>query len=1039
MFNGFALAEGETRNILAVWVPEHGLIRPTRLIFGTVNASSYCQAAIRDMETRKLAQDTRDHKIGFQDDSCLFAGSTTTPTDKDYAALFRRFTDYLAMCHHFHLTIKPTKTHICFPSATFYGHELSHDGHRHSHSNLAACKHMAIPTNVSELRSITATFAQARQRVPHLSTRMIPLNRMLRKGVDFKWTSEAQAAFDDVRNAIINQTTLSKPDYTRQLVLHVDASDDGMGAALGYYKDDVFHIICWYSKTWNTAMRRRPVFYREAAAIFFGLHLIRLHAAGAHLPILVKSDQASLQWVRHSDKGVVTSWRLDMADNIDYIIEYIPGKLNLLADLLSRAPMLGPRDLTTDGHIFYLTILLDKIDPHLTEISSIRIEAHRHTETILPVLRARFPKTKIFHARNRSQSQADLTILMPRPAKAPEIVKSAMTTSKPIAILMPADLTPEVYTRNGIIDPTLRKQLSAAAHISLLSSCLVWITFNVPTTPLILLTTTQSHQWAQVSAESLKHEFPKDTDRTKFYTSSSGLVIFKPKDTATAHERIYVPLNRASDAAPWSSDWRQALVKTSHLSNSHLSAAHIYADLKASYFWPRMQGNIRDVTSQCALCAQAKATRNLSHGTFHVNLPHPIRTRWSIDFANHGQGYILTCFDIDASFVEYIFTVSRSAHTVTSLIHRVFLRHGLPDIVTCDNAPEFLSELFTDFLRSHDIRIIPSGGYHPTANARVERNHRFLNEALRMVSDSDYLPTNMPTTLLTLARSWNNHHSSSIGTSPALLYRGTPIRTSLHRITSASATTPALPAPQAQNLASTISAITAAHEALAKTTRIFSQKASIARLNGTSSVSTFKKDDIVTVYKPLASVHQQRASKHNMQFSSPCIIRKHCGQGMYELVDPLSRTTFHKHLINLRAHPGTQIQLDFSPTISKIQLGTIIATLDATGPFSRKLLLGTITSIDDDQFTVHHFGSRSADLNNASFRLIFTDTRGRIALQGHRTHKRTDSPWTTTFPLDISRVLAMGLRFRSQYKLSIESATFIRQLLVKHLITLATF
>ena len=339
-------------------------------------------------------------------------------------------------------------------------------------------------------------------------------------------------------------------------------------------------------------------------------------------------------------------------------------------------------------------------------------------------------------------------------------MKSAMTTQKPIAILMPADLTPEVYTHNGIIDPTLRKQLSAAAHISLLSSCLVWITFNVPTTPLILLTTTQSQQWAQVSAASLKHEFPKDTDRAKFYTASSGLIIFKPKESAaTAHERIYVPLNRASDDAPWTSDWRQALVKTSHESNSHLSAAHIYADLKVSYFWPRMQADIRDVTSQCALCAQAKATRNLSHGTFHVNLPHPIRTRWSIDFAHHGHGYVLTCFDIDASFVEYLFTVSRSAHTVTSLIHRVFLRHGLPDIVTCDNAPEFLSELFTDFLRSHDIRIIPSGGYHPTANARVERNHRFLNEALRMVSDSDYLPTNMPTTLLTLARSWNNHHT----------------------------------------------------------------------------------------------------------------------------------------------------------------------------------------------------------------------------------------------------------------------------------------
>ena len=116
-----------------------------------------------------------------------------------------------------------------------------------------------------------------------------------------------------------------------------------------------------------------------------------------------------------------------------------------------------------------------------------------------------------------------------------------------------------------------------------------------------------------------------------------------------------------------------------------------------------------------------------------------------------------------------------------------------------------------------------------------------------------------------------------------------------------------------------------------------------------------------------------------------------------------------------------------------------LATLDSSGPFSRKLLLGTIILIADDQFTIHHYDPRSADLHNASFRLVYTDARGRIALQGQRSHKPTDSAWTTTFPFGLSNILAMDLRFRSQYKLSVESAAFVRQLLVKHLVTLATF
>ena len=105
-------------------------------------------------------------------------------------------------------------------------------------------------------------------------------------------------------------------------------------------------------------MRRRPVYYREADAHFWGVEKAAPYVDASKFKLTARLDQQSLRWVKHSTKGVVTAWRLDKAQHVDYDIEYLPGPQNVLADACSRPPMLGPRTLTRVGLEFVFEKLL---------------------------------------------------------------------------------------------------------------------------------------------------------------------------------------------------------------------------------------------------------------------------------------------------------------------------------------------------------------------------------------------------------------------------------------------------------------------------------------------------------------------------------------------------------------------------------------------------------------------------------------------------------------------------------------------------------
>ena len=68
--------------------------------------------------------------------------------------------------------------------------------------------------------------------IPNLADHTAPLRNLLKGSVDFVWNSSHSKAFEKVKLSKCTTKTLAYYDRNEPVVLHVDASVKGLGAAL---------------------------------------------------------------------------------------------------------------------------------------------------------------------------------------------------------------------------------------------------------------------------------------------------------------------------------------------------------------------------------------------------------------------------------------------------------------------------------------------------------------------------------------------------------------------------------------------------------------------------------------------------------------------------------------------------------------------------------------------------------------------------------------------------------------------------------------
>ena len=73
--------------------------------------------------------------------------------------------------------------------------------------------------------------------MPDFAQIVKPLQQMVKKSVQFKWTDVEKNAFSKIKTAIVHAPSLKSPDFEKDFILYTFASDDSLAAVLTQKED----------------------------------------------------------------------------------------------------------------------------------------------------------------------------------------------------------------------------------------------------------------------------------------------------------------------------------------------------------------------------------------------------------------------------------------------------------------------------------------------------------------------------------------------------------------------------------------------------------------------------------------------------------------------------------------------------------------------------------------------------------------------------------------------------------------------------------
>ncbi|KAG8478649.1 hypothetical protein CXB51_028449 [Gossypium anomalum] len=169
-----------------------------------------------------------------------------------------------------------------------------------------------------------------------------PMTRLLRKDVKFEWTEECQQSFEELKKLLTEAPVLVQPESGKEFVVYSDASLNGLGCVLMQEGK----VVAYTSRQLKPHERNYPTHNLKLAAVVFALKIWRHYLYGEKCRVY--TDHKSLKYLM-SQKDLNLRQRrwLELLKDYELVIDYHPGKANMVADALSRKLLFTLRVMNT--------------------------------------------------------------------------------------------------------------------------------------------------------------------------------------------------------------------------------------------------------------------------------------------------------------------------------------------------------------------------------------------------------------------------------------------------------------------------------------------------------------------------------------------------------------------------------------------------------------------------------------------------------------------------------------------------------------------
>ena len=253
----------ENSRYITAFSTHAGLFRYKRLSFGVNSAAEVFQHTIQSViHNVKGARNVSDDIIVF--------GASVEDHDKALRGV-------LQALHTAGLTINAKKCLFHCSEIDFYGYVFSEKGLSPDPLKVQALRDASPPTNATEVRSFLGMVQYSARFIDNLATMSEPLRKLTKKGAEWLWTETEAVAFDKMKGALSEDTTVRYFDPKKETTILVDASPVGVAGILSQEG----RPVAYASRSLSDVEQRYSQTEREALAVVWACEHFHIYLSGA--------------------------------------------------------------------------------------------------------------------------------------------------------------------------------------------------------------------------------------------------------------------------------------------------------------------------------------------------------------------------------------------------------------------------------------------------------------------------------------------------------------------------------------------------------------------------------------------------------------------------------------------------------------------------------------------------------------------------------------------------------------------------------------
>ena len=213
----------------------------------------------------------------------------------------------------------------------YLGHVITKEGIVVDPEKIRTIMEWPIPKDVADIRSFMGLAGYYRRFVEGFSRVAYPINSLQKKGKVFKWTSECQRSFEQLKHLLTTAPILSIADPNKDYVVCTDASKEGVGGVLMQEG----RVIAYESRKLKEHEQKYSTYDLELAVVIHALKMWRHYLLGRKFLLLTDHHSLTNYFSQPTLNTRQARWAYFLS-RFDFEIKHLKGKEDRVVDALSR-------------------------------------------------------------------------------------------------------------------------------------------------------------------------------------------------------------------------------------------------------------------------------------------------------------------------------------------------------------------------------------------------------------------------------------------------------------------------------------------------------------------------------------------------------------------------------------------------------------------------------------------------------------------------------------------------------------------------------